>query len=198
MLIRKLSTSTSTPKQLMTRQPILNLLASYTASNESELAMVDRTLEFIQSHPDCFERTLLTGHVTGSAWIVNEAFTHVLLIYHFKLSRWLQPGGHCDGHGDVLNVALKEAGEETGLTAQPKTGRIFDVDIHQIPQRGDVPARLHYDIRFLFTADMDQQLILNQQETRDIKWVPVGEVALLNDSEGMIRMVRKTVELKAS
>ncbi|HZY38049.1 MAG TPA: NUDIX hydrolase [Mucilaginibacter sp.] len=179
----------------MTRQPILNLLASYTASNESELAGVHRTTEFIQSHPDCFERTLLTGHVTGSAWIVNEGFTHVLLIHHFKLNRWLQPGGHCDGDGDVLNVALKEAGEETGLTVKPVSDRIFDVDIHQIPQRGDVPAHLHYDIRFLFTADMGQSLILNQQETRDIKWVLIREVSILNDSEGVMRMVLKTLML---
>ena len=179
----------------MIRRPLLNLLANYTGFGEAEQAMVDRTAEFIQSHPDCFERTLLIGHVTGSAWIVNEAFTHVLLIHHFKLDRWLQPGGHCDGDGDVLNVALKEAGEETGLTVKPTSDRIFDVDIHQIPQRKDVPAHLHYDIRFLFTADMGQVLIMNQQETRDIKWVPTGEVVLLNDTEGVMRMVRKTLGL---
>ena len=175
--------------------PVLSLLAKYTGSNPAEQAMVNRTTEFIQAHPDCFERTLLTGHVTGSAWIVNEAFTHVLLIHHFKLDRWLQPGGHCDGDGDVLNVALKEAGEETGLTVKPKSDQIFDVDIHHIPQRKDVPAHLHYDIRFLFTADMGQLLIINQQETSDIKWVPIGEVELLNDEEGVMRMVRKTVEM---
>ncbi len=179
----------------MIRQPILNLLANYTSADEAGQAMVSRTIQFIQSHPDCFERTLLTGHVTGSAWIVNEAFTHVLLIHHFKLNRWLQPGGHCDGDGDVLNVAMKEAGEETGLTVKPKSDRIFDVDIHQIPQRKDVPAHLHYDIRFLFTADMDQALVMNQQETMDIKWVPIGEVVVLNEEEGVMRMVRKTMGL---
>ncbi len=177
----------------MIRQPILRLLANYTGSTPVEQAMVDRITEFIHAHPDCFERSLLTGHVTGSAWIVNEAFTHVLLIHHVKLDRWLQPGGHCDGDGNVLNVALNEAGEETGLTVKPKTDHIFDVDIHQIPQRKDVPAHLHYDIRFLFVADMNQPLVINQRETRDIKWVPVGDVELLANEEGMMRMVRKTV-----
>jgi 8-oxo-dGTP pyrophosphatase MutT (NUDIX family) len=179
----------------MIRQPILNLLANYTASNEAEQAMVNLTSEFIQSHPDCFERTLLFGHVTGSAWVVNETFTHVLLIHHFKLDRWLQPGGHCDGDGDGLNVAQKEAGEETGLTVKPKSNRIFDVDIHQIPQRKDIPAHLHYDIRFLFIADMNQPLLRDQRETRDIKWVPISDVVLLNDEEGVMRMVRKTLGL---
>ena len=182
----------------MIRQPILNLLTNYAGSDDAEQAMVSRTTEFIQAHPDCFDRQLLTGHVTGSAWIVNEAFTHVLLIHHFKLDRWLQPGGHCDGDGDILNVALKEAGEETGLVVKAKNKDIFDIDIHQIPQRKDVPAHLHYDIRFLFTADMDQPLIINQRETRDIKWVPIHQVMLLNDTEGVMRMVRKTVELKTS
>jgi 8-oxo-dGTP pyrophosphatase MutT (NUDIX family) len=179
----------------MQRQTILNQLANYTASNEAEQAMVNSTTTFIQLHPDCFQRTLLIGHVTGSAWIVNETFTHVLLIHHFKLDRWLQPGGHCDGDDDVLNVALKEAREETGLIVTPKTNRIFDVDIHHIPQRGEAPAHLHYDIRFLFSADMDQPLIRDQRETRDIKWLPINEVALLNDEESVARMVRKTMEL---
>jgi 8-oxo-dGTP pyrophosphatase MutT (NUDIX family) len=179
----------------MLRQTIRNLLADYTAYNEAEEAMVARITEFIGLHLNCFERSLLIGHVTGSAWIVNEAFTHVLLIHHFKLDRWLQPGGHCDGDADVLNVAQKEAREETGLSVKPNANRIFDVDIHQIPQRGEVPAHLHYDIRFLFTADMDQPLIRDQRETRDIQWVPINEVALLNDEESIARMVRKTVEL---
>jgi len=179
----------------MIRQPLVNLLINYTGSDVTEQAMVNRTVEFVQTNPNCFERSLLQGHVTGSAWIVNKAFTHVLLIHHIKLDRWLQPGGHCDGDGDVLNVALKEAGEETGLTVKPKSDRIFDVDIHQIPERKNVPAHLHYDIRFLFTADMDQAPVMNQRETRDIKWVPIGEVEALNDEEGVMRMVRKTVGL---
>jgi len=182
----------------MLRQTILNLLADYTAYDEAVEVMVNRTTEFIQSHRNCFERSLLTGHITGSAWIVNDNFTHVLLIHHFKLNRWLQPGGHCDGDGNVLNVAQKEAWEETGLIVKPKTNRIFDVDIHQIPQRGEVPTHLHYDIRFLFTADMDQPLLRDQRETRDIKWVAINDVALLNEEEGVMRMVRKTLEMPST
>ena len=100
------------------------------------------------------------------------------------------------GYGVLVNYkGNKEAAEETGLTVKPISDSIFDVDIHHIPQRKDVPAHLHYDIRFLFAANLDEPLIMNQQETRDIKWVPIRDVELLNGSEEMMRMVRKTLEV---
>jgi 8-oxo-dGTP pyrophosphatase MutT (NUDIX family) len=58
---------------------------------------------------------LKIGHVTGSAWIVSPDRQKVVLLHHFKLDRWLQPGGHADGDPDILGVALREAEEETGL-----------------------------------------------------------------------------------
>ena len=54
------------------------------------------------------------------------------------------------GEENVLNVALREAEEETGLKHfKLLQEEIFDLDIHPIPARGDFPDHLHYDIRFL-------------------------------------------------
>ena len=38
----------------------------------------------------------------------------VLLLFHTKLKRWLQPGGHADDP-NLARVALREAEEETGI-----------------------------------------------------------------------------------
>ncbi|HRX56256.1 MAG TPA: hypothetical protein P5016_17200, partial [Verrucomicrobiales bacterium] len=59
------------------------------------------------NHPDCFLRSLISGHVTGSAWLVNGDGSKVMLTHHRKLERWLQPGGHADGDPDLLAVALR-------------------------------------------------------------------------------------------
>jgi 8-oxo-dGTP pyrophosphatase MutT (NUDIX family) len=115
----------------------------------------------------------------------------VLLIHHFKLDKWFQPGGHCDGDCDVLAVAMKEASEETGQMVRPVSKFIFDVDNHIIPQRGDTPEHIHYDIRLLFEADMADNLGLNR-EIKAIKWVEMGDVANFNSSESILRMVRKS------
>ena len=176
----------------MHRQPLLSLLADYTPSVGEENAMWQSVKEFVALQPRCFERTLTIGHVTGSAWIVSPDRSVVLLMHHAKLNRWFQPGGHCDGDPKVLAVALKEAQEETGIAQlSPVSQAIFDIDVHLIPSRGNEPEHLHYDIRFLFEADPSAS-IQNNAESKEVRWIPLEKVARFNDSESILRMVRKT------
>jgi 8-oxo-dGTP pyrophosphatase MutT (NUDIX family) len=175
----------------MHRKILLDLLEKHSPIDENELKMRNETIEFVKTNEDCFKRELLIGHVTGSAWIVNDARTHVLMTHHRKLNRWFQPGGHCDGEPDVLKVALKEANEETGLkNLNVVDGQVYDVDIHQIPERKGIPAHYHYDIRFLIEGDMNEQLIITE-ESNDLAWVSLEKIAEHNDSESIMRMVRK-------
>ena len=179
----------------MHRNSLLSLLDSYSTQDHEELKMVKETRNFINDNPDCFERSLLTGHITASGWIVSENKDSVLLMHHRKLDRWFQPGGHCDGDPNVLLVSKKEVEEETGVT-DPKLLQdgIFDVDIHLIPANAKDPAHFHYDIRFLFEANKNQELVINI-ESKDVKWIPIHEIKNLNDSESIMRMVRKTIAL---
>lgn len=175
----------------MHRKILLDLLEKHSPIDENELKMRNETIEFVKTNEDCFKRELLIGHVTGSAWIVNDARTHVLMTHHRKLNRWFQPGGHCDGEPDVLKVALKEANEETGLkNLNVVDGQVYDVDIHQIPERKGIPAHYHYDIRFLIEGDMNEQLIITE-ESNDLAWASLEKIAEHNDSESIMRMVRK-------
>ncbi|GAB3794454.1 NUDIX hydrolase [Spirosoma humi] len=175
----------------MHRQPLISLLQGHTPADAAEQAMTQATIDFVRSHPDCFERSLSIGHVTGSAWIVSPDREQVLLIHHRKLDRWLQPGGHADGDPDVAAVALREAHEETGLTSLRIVGTsIFDVDVHEIPLRKDVPAHLHYDIRFLLEAD-PSEAFGDSDEITNIQWFSVENVNVMANSESILRMVRK-------
>ncbi|SVC12585.1 uncharacterized protein METZ01_LOCUS265439, partial [marine metagenome] len=90
--------------------------------------MVQRYQDFVSENIDCFERSLLTGHVTGSALVLDSSRHRVLLTHHRKLNKWLQPGGHADGDSDVMNVGMREALEETGLAViKPMTDKLLDV-----------------------------------------------------------------------
>ena len=177
----------------MHRNKLLTLLKNYNPIDPQEVIFTKQITEFVQENPDCFERSLLIGHVTGSAWIVDKTRQFTLLTHHRKLDKWFQTGGHCDGNSDVLNVAFKEAQEETGLLdIQILSSEIFDIDIHEIPERKGIPAHLHYDARFLFEADMNQKIIISSEST-DVAWIALAEVSKLNDSESIMRMVRKKI-----
>ena len=121
--------------------------------------MLENLRRFVEDNDDCFERSHRSGHITGSAWIVDLKREKVLLTHHHRLDKWMQLGGHADGDPDVLRVALREAREESGVEEiRALSESIFDVDVHEIPPRGDEPAHLHYDVRFLFEADSNLPL----------------------------------------
>lgn len=178
----------------MQRISLLQSLENYQPSTQEETLFKGQMIDFVQENIACFERSLLIGHITGSAWIVDKSRQFTLLTHHRKLDKWFQTGGHCDGDSDVLNVAMKEALEETGLSnIQTISCNIFDIDIHEIPERKGVPKHLHYDVRFLLEADMNEPLIISS-ESSDLAWVELTNVVKLNNSESIMRMVFKTID----
>ena len=175
------------------RKLLLEELATFKPASRREAAMVRRTRQFVEGHEDCFERSQLLGHVTGSAWVVDFSREYVLLTYHRKLNKWLQLGGHADGEPDVLAVAMREAAEESGIDRiRPLSRSIFDVDVHSIPSRDGEPAHFHYDVRFIFEADREVPLRMTA-ESRALSWVKLSHVSELTREESVLRMVSKTV-----
>ena len=147
-------------------------------------------VEFIQREQGCFDRATVEGHITGSAWLVGPDGRHVLLNHHRKLDKWLHVGGHADGNGNVLEVALTEAREESGIAeVTPVSAEIFDIDIHPIPARGSDPEHLHFDVRYACRALHTD--ITVSAESHDLAWVAVHEIAPYTTEESMLRMARK-------
>lgn len=161
-----------------------------------------RYRKFVESTPDCCLRSHLEGHCTGSALISDLAGESVLLLFHPKLQRWLQPGGHADGDFDLLRVASREAFEETGLPLQSLKpfalggqARIpLDLDIHPIPERGAEPSHFHYDLRYLLVTDSAQPLS-PESDDMQLEWIPLAEVAQKTQEESVLRLVRKLTQL---
>jgi 8-oxo-dGTP pyrophosphatase MutT (NUDIX family) len=150
-------------------------------------------IEFAAQHENCCERSLRIGHMTGSAWVVDHEHKHALLTHHRKLNRWMQVGGHADGNRNLLEVAMREAREESGLTSlRALSIEPFDIDIHEIPERGPEPRHLHYDVRFLLEAHREEPLIVSE-ESHALAWLPLAELTARTDlDESLKRMVRKS------
>lgn len=175
---------------------ILTALKKYNTSFENEAPFIPEIINFIESTPNCFDRSHLKGHVTGSAWLLNPDGTKVLLTHHKKLNRWLQFGGHSDGESNTWNVALREATEESGIQKiQFVSSDIFDVDIHTIPEnpKKNEPEHKHYDIRFLLRAPTEEFTM--SDESNSLKWVTFQELSAMAErkeiSPSMERMMKK-------
>lgn len=176
----------------MKRSQLITLLQKYNPSDE-EIAFKDRMLIFIEQNIDCFERTLESGHITASCWLLNKDSSQALLLHHAKLDRWFQLGGHCDGDSDVLAVAIKEAQEESGITHIVPAGTdIFDIDIHLIPENKRDKAHYHYDVRFLLQVVGDETIVQNS-ESKELRWIGKNADELPTDNPSVVRMFNKWV-----
>lgn len=174
----------------MDRQTLVKRITFYTTPFAEEKKFISLFLNLLKNER-CFHRDYLPGHITGSAWIVNKDRSKVLLVHHAKLNRWLQPGGHADGEENVLNVALREAEEETGVkNFTVLQNSIFDLDIHTIPARKDFPEHQHYDIRYLMEADENAPIIVSE-ESHDVKWIALKELETYNDEPSIVRLKEK-------
>lgn len=182
----------------MHRQALLDLLARHRTPFMEEAAYRDRAWAFVALHPDCFYRELWPAHVTGSAWVVSPDRSRVLLMHHRKHDQWFQPGGHADGEADIVAVALRETAEESGIAPGHiclVDGRIFDLDIHRIPAMHGDPAHEHIDVRFLLEID-DGLPVPGNDESHDVRWVPLAQVSRFNNNRSTHRMVQKTRQMR--
>ncbi len=120
--------------------------------------MIGRTYDFIASTRSWFTKSNLPGQITASAIPYKPETLEVLFIWHEKLQRWLQPGGHVEPEDPSLYAAARrELLEETEIPLSgirlPLSTTPIDLDIHSIPAKGAYPEHWHYDFRFLFELD---------------------------------------------
>ncbi len=118
-------------------------------------------------------------------------------MHHAKLNKWVQPGGHADGEENILNVALREAEEETGLVNLKSFLGIFDLDIHLIPERKDFPEHFHYDIRFLVEAEEHEKIVVSE-ESHDVQWINLQEIEKFSTERSILRMKEKLALIHSS
>ncbi len=179
------------------RKPLIDLLRAYEPIAQREQLCKQKILAFVQAHSDCFERSLSIGHVTASAWLLNNDHSRALLMHHTKLDKWLQLGGHCDGNPDVLAVAVKEAQEESGIQEISCVHKdIFDIDIHFLPASKSHPDHLHYDVRFLLQV-IGSETTVGNSESKELRWITQDRTQLPTNEPSVIAMFDKWISLSS-
>ncbi|GAU76793.1 NUDIX hydrolase [Fusibacter sp. 3D3] len=168
--------------------------------NEQEINDRLVILEFIAHHP----KTILTrenqvAHLTSSGLIMNADLSKVLMVHHNIYKTWTWTGGHVDGNADFLEVAIREAIEETGVKAiKPFSEEIISIDI--LPVYGHikgsryVSAHLHLNITYVLIADENEALVVKPDENSGVKWVPVTALEAHSNEPYLIDIYRKIID----
>lgn len=118
------------------------------------------------------------------------------MIFHKIYNSWSWTGGHADGDSDLLKVAIKEASEETGLkNIKPISKDIFSLDVLTVNghlKNGEyVSSHLHLSVAYLLEADENEELVVNEDETKGVKWVPIDKVDSYSSEPYMIGVYNK-------
>ena len=172
---------------------VLRHLRTYEAVDAGQASVRATMLAFAADHPDALWRTCEAGHFTGSALVVDAAAEQVLLLFHTKLQRWLQPGGHLDGDANLPASALREASEETGIEGLRVVVPAVDLDIHEVRPPAEAP-HLHLDVRFVVLAPAGSTAVGNH-ESEALRWVSPDELGALGADDGLHRLTARGLEL---
>lgn len=178
----------------MYRKQLLDSILIYKSSkwcSKEDLSIADQFIHFITNHKDCFERSCQPGHLTASCWLWNPDESACLFTFHKKLKKWLQLGGHADGHSNLLEVALKEAREESGIEEIIALSTdIFDLSIHFIPENPFENSHLHYDVRYLLKLKKETPLKMSL-ESLDLRWIKPIDFPQYNLDRSILKMEEK-------
>lgn len=172
------------------REMLLKLINDYSPNDSDQNAVKSVFTSFVEDNSDCFLRSNLSGHITGSCWLISPDDSEILLTHHKKIGDWFQLGGHADGDPDILAVALREAMEESGIAGiLPVYDQIFDLDIHLIPKHFDVPTHFHYDVRFALRAPHKNFTV--SDESHALAWRSIKSLAENHDTNLSLRRMAK-------
>lgn len=178
----------------------LQAIERYPARLPQEIGDKQCILEYARAFPDSIlTRENKIAHLTSSGLVLSPALDKVLMVHHNIYQTWAWTGGHADGDGDLLAVALREAEEETGVAGiRPLTEEMLSLDILPVcghMKRGAyVSAHLHLSVAYVLIADGDAVPRARPEENSAVKWIPVGEIDTYSNEPDLIAVYRKLIE----
>jgi len=180
-------------------------IKSYIPKNEQEQQDKKVILDCIQMFPhNILTRDNEVAHITSSSLILNKSLSKTLFIHHNIRNTWSWTGGHADGDSNLLEIAMREATEETGVNVTPISNKIASLDIGTVMghvKNGKyVSGHLHLSVAYLLMANEHDSLVIKPDENSGVEWFPIDKIAegmfserdvylyskLLNQAKGII------------
>ena len=184
------------------KEKLIAQVQNYNPVNEQEETDKGTFLNWLEKDVDISIRDHLTCHLTASAWVVTPDRKKVLMAYHKLYDSWAWLGGHADGNWNLLQVAEKEAREESGITdlvsvsPDPISLEILTVAGHE--KKGKyVPCHLHLNLTYLFEAEETQLLCCNPDENTGVAWLDMDSLDRMCSEPWFVERIYSKLSKKA-
>ena len=178
----------------------IDSIKDYKPFNEQETKDKEIILRSIDMFDDVLTRNNEIAHLTSSTFVVNEKRDKILMVHHNIYNTWSWIGGHNDGDGDFLNVAMKELEEETGVCNGKVIGDgIFSLDILDVKSHMKngryVAPHLHLSIAYLVEADENEILSIKEDENSGVMWISINQLGeYVKNEPHMLKLYNKFIE----
>lgn len=151
----------------------LKTLTAWVPPTAEQAALRDRFGGHLYDFPDGLDRSCYPDHITASTVVLSGDGRRVLLTLHARAGRWFQFGGHCEpGDQRLVDAALREAREESGITGLQIDPVPIHLHEHEVPFCGDRGDVHHLDVRFVAVAPPGAEHAASE-ESLDVRWWPV-------------------------
>jgi 8-oxo-dGTP pyrophosphatase MutT (NUDIX family) len=159
----------------------------YKPFNEQEERDKALILHALKTEKDIFTRDNALAHMTASAWVINPQHDKALMVYHNIYKSWSWLGGHADGDENLLDVAIREVKEESGVVdVKPLSSAIFSLEVLTVDghiKKGHyVSSHLHLNVTYLLEVDDQDPLFIKPDENSGVRWFSL-EGAIVSSSE---------------
>lgn len=155
---------------------IIKDIKKYNPINEQEESDKKVFLKLLNTFDDVLTRNNPFGHLTSSAFVVNEDLTKAIMVHHNTYGGFIYPGGHADGESNLLTIAIREVLEETGINTTPLSKEIFSIQALSANghfKRGKyVTSHTDFDILYLLQAKTEDmfKIRIKENENSQVKW----------------------------
>ena len=145
------------------------------------------------------------GHITCGAFLYSKASKQFLTLYHKDLQMYLYAGGHLEKCNKTpLDRAVLELIEESGISKAKNLPVCkddvlipIDIDTHIIPfnAKYNMPEHYHFDLRYLFVIEGEQNIKIDETEMSGYKWISEQELAQDKNFGMIIKKLRAILKI---
>jgi 8-oxo-dGTP pyrophosphatase MutT (NUDIX family) len=119
----------------------------------------------------------------ASCFVIDD--DKILLIYHKKFDKYIQPGGHIEGDEEPYQTAIREVFEETGVTIEINDRSPFNIEIYN--------TKIGKQLDYQFIGTPINKKVRGNKESYLCGWFDINkldDIDIVEDLKDKIKMIK--------